>query len=178
MIRDRPRAQVALAFVVSVVVAGTLLSGCSRAELTPAPELVSAGPQLFTDGAGVLVTSGSPDADKTPDGPLWWFTSPEGVLEVYNGSAQSVMVRVSADVVIPCETPARLEFSLPNGHQRTVEAATGRSGRVRFAVRVPARGTVDVPVRIVASACHPPGDPRDLYAGLLSLRARAAGSGG
>jgi hypothetical protein len=156
-----------------------MLSGCSRTELAPAPELVPAAPQLFENGPGAVVTEGSPGADQTSDGPLWWFTAPDGVLGVYNGSGEPATVRVSADVVVPaCQTTARVQISLPGGHSRTVEATPAQSGRMRFAVRVPPWGTVDVPVRIEATACQPPHDLRALYAGLRSLRARASGSGG
>jgi hypothetical protein len=172
MTRNRRAAWIAVAFTV-VGSAGTLLSGCTRAELTAAPELVPVAPRLFANGPGAQV-SGSPGPDNTAGGPLWWFTAPEGVLEVFNGSDQAAMVRVSADVFVPCESPAQLTFELPSGHRRTVDAAKGRPGRLRFAVRIPARGAVDVPVQIEAPSCQPPNDPRTLYAGLLSLRARAA----
>jgi hypothetical protein len=44
---------------------------------------------------------------------------------------------------------------------------------VRFGVPVPARGRVEISVRIEASECTSGDDLRTLYAGLLSLRARA-----
>jgi hypothetical protein len=155
--------------------AGTLLSGCSTTELAPAPDVVAAHPQLFANGPGAAVTEGSSSSspDQTVDGPLWWFTSPEGTLSVFNGSDESADLRVSADVVVPCETPARIELSLPGGHKRTATAAPGQPGRVRFGVPVPARGQVDIGVRIEASECTLANEPRTFYAGLLSLRARA-----
>ena len=177
MTGDSVRAHVTAALVL-VVTAGALLSGCSRTELTPAPEVVPANPQLFANGPGVAVTSGSPSADQTAEGPVWWFTARDGVLSVYNGSDQSAMVRVSADVLVPCATPARLELSLPDGRRRVVAAETGRPGRVRFSVPLPGRGATDVGVRIQATACRPDKDARTLFAGLRSLRARAAPSEG
>jgi hypothetical protein len=176
MSRRRPRTPFA-GVVVALICAGTLLSGCSRTELSPAPEVVPAAPQLFDDGTGITVTTGSSGPDATAGGPLWWFTDPEGELSVHNGSDQDALVRVSADVLVPCQTSARVELTLPGGHSTTVEAAPDRPGRVRFAVSVPSRGAVEVGVRIEASACRPPHDSRTLYAGLGSLRARVAGSG-
>lgn len=165
--------------LVAVVLLGLgTLSACSGTDLSAAPDVVPARPQLFANGPGVEVTSGISEPDQTANGPLWWFTSKAGSLGVYNGTDEPATVRVSADVVVPCKTPARMELSLPGGHRRTAKAATGRPGRVRFAVRIPARGEVDVGVRIEASACRPGHDARTLYAGLLSLRARVAGSDG
>jgi hypothetical protein len=176
MILGRRPALVAAALAIGL---GTgTISACGSTELSPAPDVVSAGPQLFANGPGVMVNDGSTIPDQTANGPLYWFTAKTGSLGVYNGTDQPAMLRVSADAVVPCKTPARMELALPGGHKRSVTAARGRPGRIRFAVRVPARGKVDVGVQIEASACRPAHDSRELYAGLLSLRARAAGSGG
>jgi hypothetical protein len=155
---------------------GALLSGCTRTELTPAPDVVAADPQLFANGPGVALTGGVTSPDQTASGPMWWFTSPEGSLGVYNGSDQPATVRVRGSAVVPCSTPARLELSLPDGHRRVAMPAAGRPVPVRFGVQVPARGRVEVGVKIDATACQPKNDPRTLYAGLLALRARVAGT--